>query len=54
MLPDDFPGLKTYLSSLIEESKKTLADYKEHWYTYPIYLRGTGEIARKLVYSTYS
>lgn len=39
---DDFPGLKAYFSSLIDQCKTTLRDHQDHWYTYPFYLRATG------------
>mmetsp|Transcript_22590 Transcript_22590/g.33034 ORF Transcript_22590/g.33034 Transcript_22590/m.33034 type:complete len:510 (-) Transcript_22590:336-1865(-) len=39
---DDYEGLKKYFAYLIDLAKITLAEYKEYWHTYPIYLRATG------------
>ena len=34
--------LKNYLGALLDFPKEVLADKKEEWHTYPIYLKGTG------------
>ena len=40
---DDYPGLKAYFKSLIDDCKDILKDYKDDWHMYPFYLRATGE-----------
>lgn len=39
---DDPTQLTSYLAYLINSAKTTLKDYQTDWYTYPIYLRATG------------
>ena len=40
---EDYPGLKKYFKTLIEECKHTLRKYEDDWHTYPFYLRATGQ-----------
>lgn len=40
---NDYPGLREYFRKLIEQCKETLRLHESDWYTYPFYLRATGE-----------